>query len=406
MKFKKFLNNSYTQISLYVIVVATIIMGIRGIIGSIPYFFEVITDKIGWVVGAAQPIILALVFTYLLDPIADFFENSFKKIKIFKNKDKACRALSVLTVFLIVIFVITAVISLLVSSITDQIKVANFTDIVALVNQYVDNINGAYDVVVDKIGKSNIESLELKQYITSVAEYALDWLKNAGIVIASSVTGITSFFTNLFLALIMTIYFLLDENLLKYNLKRISKALMKEKTYNKCVSFMDDADTVFSGYIRGQFMDAFIMMIMISVTLSIVGVKMSIVIGIFAGIGNLIPYVGPIVAYVGTAVVCLLNGEIKTMIVAIIALIVIQLIDGNIIGPKLLSNAVEIHPLIVIISLVFGSAIGGLLGMLLAVPIGALIKVLFMKYIDSRLAQKRSSTNGQTKSGKEKKVTE
>jgi predicted PurR-regulated permease PerM len=76
------------------------------------------------------------------------------------------------------------------------------------------------------------------------------------------------------------------------------------------------------------------------------------------------------------------------MIISIIALFVIQAIDGNFIGPKLLSRSIKIHPLIIIISLIFGSALGGFLGMLLAVPIGAYVKLIFVRFIDHRLERK------------------
>ena len=104
----------------------------------------------------------------------------------------------------------------------------------------------------------------------------------------------------------------------------------------------------------------------------------------------MIPYFGPFIAYGGSIVVCLISGEFTKLIIALIALFVIQAIDGNIIGPKLLSHSIKIHPLLVIISLIFGSSIGGLFGMLLAVPIGALIKVIFMRYIENRLAMKEA----------------
>ncbi|HEX3021861.1 MAG TPA: AI-2E family transporter, partial [Lachnospiraceae bacterium] len=163
----------------------------------------------------------------------------------------------------------------------------------------------------------------------------------------------------------------------------------------KISNIIKDADTVFSGYLKGQLTDALVMMCLISLVLSIIGVKFGMVIGILAGIGNLIPYFGPIVAYAGTILVCIINADYKLMVIAIIALFIIQTIDGNIIGPKLLSHSIQIHPLLVIISLIFGSAIGGLLGMLLAVPIGAFIKVRFVRYIDHRLELKQ--TEGKNK---------
>jgi predicted PurR-regulated permease PerM len=78
----------------------------------------------------------------------------------------------------------------------------------------------------------------------------------------------------------------------------------------------------------------------------------------------------------------------KTFIIAMIFLLIIQTIDGNVIGPKLLSNSIEVHPMLVVIFILFGSAIGGLMGMLFAVPVGALIKVIFVRFVDKRLAEK------------------
>ncbi len=121
------------------------------------------------------------------------------------------------------------------------------------------------------------------------------------------------------------------------------------------------------------------MFVVISITLSIVGVKYAIIIGALAGFGNLIPYVGPFIAYGSTIIVTLVSGDIKTLIIALIALFVVQTIDGNVINPKLLGNNVDVHPMLVVISLIIGQGAFGLLGMLFAVPVAALCKVIFEK---------------------------
>jgi predicted PurR-regulated permease PerM len=123
------------------------------------------------------------------------------------------------------------------------------------------------------------------------------------------------------------------------------------KKSNKRISrFIEDVDHVFSGYIRGQLTDAVVMMILISLTLSVVGVKFAFLIGIIAGIGNLVPYLGPFIAYGGSAIVCLINGQYSELLIAVIALFIVQTLDGNIIQPKLLSQSIQIHPVLVIIS--------------------------------------------------------
>lgn len=195
----------------------------------------------------------------------------------------------------------------------------------------------------------------------------------------------SSYLTTFFFGLIIAIYFLIDGRMISNYLKKVARALLNDKIYMRLQELLKDADNVFSGYIRGQLMDACVMMVLISLSLSLTGVKFAILIGVLAGIGNLIPYCGPFVAYGGTIIVCLLNGQYKQMVIALIALFIVQVVDGNIIGPRLLSKSIEIHPLLVIISLIFGSAVGGITGMLLAVPVGAFIKVIFVKFIDHRL---------------------
>ena len=140
-------------------------------------------------------------------------------------------------------------------------------------------------------------------------------------------------------------------------------------------------DRVFSGYIRGQLLDALFMMVVVSIALLLLNVKFAVIIGVLTGIGNLVPYVGPFVAYGCTGFVGIMSQDWKKLIVSIIIVFVIQTIDGNIVNPKLLSHAVKVHPMLVIIALLLGSKIGGLAGMILAVPVAALLKLWLDRWI-------------------------
>ena len=279
-------------------------------------------------------------------------------------------------------------ISLLVFSVTNQIRLANVDDIVILTNSYMKTVNDFYSSVIGKLNDLDIQSTEISQYVKDVSTYVLDSLKGMAGAVVTSITNISSYLATFVFSFIIGIYFMIDGSMIKEFCKKVGKALFNDKWNKKTARFLADADYVFSAYIRGQLSDAVVMMILISLTLSVIGVKFAILIGIFAGIGNLIPYCGPFVAYFSTIIVCLINGQYKELIIALITLFIVQAIDGNIIAPKLLSKSIHIHPVLVIISLIFGSAIGGLLGMLLAVPVGALIKVLFVRYIDHKLEKK------------------
>ena len=385
---KKFYNSKYTQIGIYAVIVAAIIIAIYAFIDNVPYFFGLVWDKVAWILKHSKPIIIAVALAYLLDPIADFFENLYAKINFFKKKGKSTRPLAVITVIIILIAVISIVISLLVFSIPDWIKIANFDDLFVIVNQYKDNINNLYDKIMNALAKANIESEGIQEYIKEASMILVQKLSMGAQKTMSYISNISSFITTLFVSFVIMVYLLVDGKRVTGYLRKVSKALLNEKQNNKVRTFVNDVDTVFSGYIRGQFADAFVMMVMVGTGLSIIGVEFAVIIAILTGIGNLIPYVGPFIAYGGVIISSLLAGNMKTFIIAMIFLVIIQTVDGNIIGPKLLSNSIEIHPMLVVIFISFGSAIGGVLGMLLAVPVGALIKVLFVRFVDKRLAEK------------------
>lgn len=422
--FKKFYNAKYTQIGVYVVLFATIIYAISAFIDNVPYWAKMFWDKVVWVAQSSKPIVLAFVVAYLLDPVAGFIEanlerlrdrmlkvrqnrssesnkNNVSKKSSTKNKDKvksavndkdvekkSCRGAAVLITVILVIALVSGMVSLLVISVTDNVKVVNLDDVTGLVNQYTKKIEKLQKPVMEALDKANIESSQIEQYIKDASNMVIDWLKGSAQSAAKSISNITGMITSFFISMVIMIYILIDGHRISNYISKVAYAMFNEKQNIKIRGFINDADTVFSGYIRGQLMDAFVMLLMVSIGLSIIGVEFALIIGLFTGLGNLIPYVGPFFAYGGVIISSILSWDTKTFIIAIIYLIVVQFVDGNIIGPRLLSSNVEVHPMLVVIFLLFGSAIGGLLGMLLAVPVGALIKVLFVRFVDKRLEDK------------------
>lgn len=390
MKWKDKINRKYMQISLYVITTVVIIYLIISIIGSIPNIAEAVYLKIRWVLGVLKPIILGFVFAYIMDPVVDFFEKKYRKLKNRKlfSRMVAPRTWAALTAVLLMIAAIAGIISLLVFTVTNQLRLANLDDISRLAKDYINNINAFYDSILKKLQDMNIQSLELKKYVDDASVFIVKALKGFATAALTSITNISGYLTTIIFSFIIGFYFMIDGRMFSSYIVKVCRALFSENTNRRILNTAHDLDEVFSGYIRGQLTDALVMMILISLILSITGVKFSVVIGILAGIGNLIPYFGPIVAYVTTTLVCLINGDIRTLVISLIALFIIQALDGNIIGPKLLSRSIQIHPLIIIVSIIIGSALGGFMGMLLAVPVGAYLKLIFVRYVNHRLEHK------------------
>ncbi len=153
--------------------------------------------------------------------------------------------------------------------------------------------------------------------------------------------------------------------------------------------FLNDVDEVFSGYIRGQLMDVAFMIVATSTAMMLTGISLAPIIGLLTGLANLVPYLGPFVGYASIILISIVEGKYQVMIASIIALLIIQTLDGNVIEAKFIGKSIKVHPLLVVIFLIFGNAIGGLWGMLLAVPVGAYFQKVFTNYVEKRKNAKK-----------------
>jgi predicted PurR-regulated permease PerM len=393
MRWKDKLNRQYLQISLYVIATVVAIYTLSLVVKSAPMILRDFMERLQWLLRVSKPVIFGFVFAYLMDPVVEMFERRYRKlrtIRFFKHIVMP-RTWAAATSVLLLVFAVLGLVSLLVFTITNQIRLITLEDVAELGQEYLDGLNSFYHSVLKRLDQLDIRSQELEQYVKDATTYITDYIRTFIKGTVTSVSNISGHITTFIFSFIIGLYFMIDGRMFLSYIRKVSKALFPDPLNNRLKRMMGDLDRVFSGYIRGQLIDAFVMMFLISIVLSITGVKFAIVIGILAGIGNLIPYFGPIVAYISTSLVCLINQDMRTWLISMILLFLIQAIDGNLIGPKLLSSSIKIHPLIIIVSIIFGSALGGFLGMLLAVPVGAYLKLVFARFIDHRLQKREES---------------
>jgi len=385
--FKNKINKKYFEISMYVIFTCIVIFLLSRFTDQLPAIAKTTGSALKWVGAILKPVIIGFIIAYLLFPMLEKLESLLRKIKPLKKK-KSVRGLAVALQWIIILVGLFIVVSLLVSVITKQARAANSEDIIEGIKTYANSINELYRELIDRLDKLNINSAEIKSsvdtFTNNLGKYMLNLSSQLGNLAGNLKDGLA---TALF-ALIFSIYFLLDMPKLKKYWGRVLGIILPEKVKTTLDTLIKDADKVFSGYIRGQAIDAFMVGVVVSVVFSIIGIQYAIVIGLLIGLGNLIPYMGPIVGYSSIVIVGIATSDYKSMVIAAIALLIIQAIDGNLIYPKLLSTSVNIHPMIVIISLTVGASIGGLVGMIVAVPTGALVKVWFERLIN--IAEKRN----------------
>lgn len=393
-KIKPQLNRKYATISVYVIVTALIILILARATFQIEDIFEGVASAVRYILRLLTPVFVGIMIAYIVNPMVVFIEKMLRKIKFFKLKnDKKYRTIAVFSSVIIIILIISLLIGAFIFSLTKQFSNINIDKITNVITSYINNFSDSLKNIEYKLKNLHIESKAIEQYASKFSAVLTDWLKGFADNLVANTMNISGYISNTVLGLIIAIYLLLDKDEFVIYWDKFSEAIFSEKTEEKIRGYFQDINHIFSGYIRGTILDSLIMCVLLSLSLSIIGIKFGILIGILAGLCNLVPYFGPIVAFCGTIIFGVLNGQYTQVFIAIIVLTIVQQIDGNIIEPKLLGNSVSLKPIFILISIIIGASIGGTLGMILAVPVTAIIKLIFKRSIEDRLRKKAMERN-------------
>jgi len=322
-----------------------------------------------WVLFCAmlKPLIIGSIICYLLFPLVKKVEHGISKSPTGKT-----RILAILICLVAIIVVIAVLLIALLVAVNKGISSIDFGDLEHTITSIVNSLEEDYNSVMQSL--EDQLSASLKNFPVS---------KVTGII-NGIVGGVVGLFSSLLFGVIFAIYFMLDWDNIKKYWGRALNLICGERQRKSLEMFMHDADRVFSGYIRGQFIDAIIVGFGSALIFSLAGIPYGALVGVCVGVGNLIPYVGPIVGYVSLFIVCFISGAWTELLIGIVIMMVIMFVDGNIINPKLLSENVEVHPLLVMVALIGGGAISGFLGMVVAVPIAALLKLQFDRYLSAK----------------------
>jgi len=351
------------------VLVFNAVMNIGAIMSTIRTFFSIIS-----------PVIVAAAMAYMLSRPCKWVEKFIKKAK-YPFIEKRARGLAVLVVYLIVIGIIYGVLSLLL-----PLLVGNIIDFI----DYVPTLYNEIEAFVMDIEWDTLD--EVFNLQETIAAFFADF--DAQTVIGPVTQGlgaITNFaistavwLFDFFLALIISVYFLLYKDVIFDTVGRITNLIIKSENKSMLTYYIKQADDLFYKFIGAQFLDACIMGAMAVVLLLLLNVRFAVFLGIFVGVANMIPKFGSIFATIIVVILTFITGGVGLGIWTAILLTVIQQLDGNVIGPMIMGDALKINPILVFLSLLIGAAYFGILGMLLSIPIAALVKIIIINIIEAK----------------------
>lgn len=333
-------------------------------------------------ISILMPFFMGILIAYLFYIPCRQIEKLYKKIK-FKTINKRARGLSVITVYIIAILVLTIVVNILIPALSKSIiDLAN-----NLPGYYQNAINFVNDMPDDLIIKkesvqnliSNLQKIDIMSIINlnNISDYI------------NGVIGVANSIFSVFVSIIMSVYILLERGKILQFTRKFTRALFKEETCKALDNYFIKANDIFFKFISTQILDGLIVGTIASIAMWILGVKYWILLGFMIGLFNVIPYFGAIVAVGISTIVTVFTGGFSKALWMLIVVIILQQLDANIINPKIIGNALKLSPILVIFSVTVFGAYFGVLGMFLAVPIIALIKILVNDFIEYRIQKKK-----------------
>ena len=334
-----------------------------------------------------QPIFIGFVMAFLMNPFMVFFEKRFEKIfnRIIKNQATAKKAnrtlstiLSLIVLCGIAAFIIIAIVPNLISTIIYLAN--NIDDQIAAVLDWCNQITkGNYEKVLMRAKDNNIGDI-FDQVLKLLNQY-VDWDKSFMVsTITSSVISVGRFVVGIIIGMFVSVYVLISKEIFKAQAKKLICGIFAPKYSNIILETSRKSAEIFYGFIIGKILDSVIIGFICYIGCLIMDMPYPVLVSTIVGVTNFVPVFGPYIGAVPTVAIIFLTEPMKG-IYFLIFVLVLQQIDGNLIGPKILGDSTGVSSFWVVFAVVTGAGFYGVWGMVVAVPIVAVIY-----YIGGRLA--------------------
>lgn len=344
-----------------------------------------VKDFFAGLLNVIKPFLVGFVIAYILNMPC---KRIRKRLAASKNKfiSEKSKGISILAVYLIAILIVVIVVRAVVPALY-----SNVMDMYNNAPAYINKIMIFIDYWQTKLG---INLFSANENI-SAGKMIEDLLKNVSLTefskYAEGVITLTSGVINTFIAIIVSVYMLIDSELIINGIKSALSAIVGDSKTEKVLNYCTKVNGIFAKYIYCRVIDAVIIAVISVIILSLLRVKYAPALGFMVGFCNLIPYFGSIIGTVVTMLITLVTGGMAKMLWTGISLLIMEQIDGNYIGPKIMGEMLEIRPLAVIFAVTVGGGLFGVLGMLISVPVAVVIKMIAEDYLaDKRIRMQNS----------------
>ena len=348
------------------------------LLNNLGYFL----GRIGIFINILSPFAGGIVIAYILDPMVKFFYT-----RLFKEK-KGTRGFAILLAYAVAILLLALLGWLVVPQIVNSIGMlfTNFPSYIQGVQEMLLYVQSEYGIDLQQATKMLDDSEAMVKEIYAMATNAMPQ-------IVASIGSVASNFVAIFTSIAASIYMLADKDHLLHQLRTLAHAFLPEKVASNTLRICHYANVNFTGFFVGKIIDSAIIGVITFVAMTILRLDFAVLISVFIGITNIIPVFGPFIGAIPSVFILLLIDPLQAVIFCVLILI-IQQVDGNFIGPKILGSSIGISALWILFSIVVGGDLFGIVGMIVGVPVFATLYGLAQEFVHYALDKRGIDSEG------------
>lgn len=386
-------NKSFVRLGITLICVILIC----GLLALLLFNVSGLSGIFGKLLEVLSTVFYGIVFAYLMNPVMKLVEGWLMKLFSKKNMpERTAKRLSRGLGITVAAIVFVAVVYVIIASVVPQV-IESAKD---LINN---KLNEYYNTITGWIEKLVSQNDTLKNWYTvnkdkiDVFGYLKNWLESIDIAkffsdAIGQVYGVAKGLLNVLIGFVIAIYMLVSKERFQSQAKKITVALFKPKTADRVMELARRTNGIFGGFIVGKIIDSLIIGVLCYIGMLIFRMPYAILISVLVGITNVIPFFGPLIGIACGTFLILLADPLQALYFLIFG-VVLQQIDGNIIGPRILGDRLGISDFWILVSITVFGGLFGFVGMLLGVPVFTLIYSLINDAVNNSLRKKSQPTN-------------
>lgn len=387
---KRLLENKHARLMFMIFIVGALLIIFNQIVGN----YESFSEGVGTIKTIISPFIYGFVMAYLLSPIYNATVRGLYKLlgKYFKNKQRLfsfCKLVASVVAVVCLIGAVAGLIALIVPQVIESL-----TGILKSLPQRLTQLSALFNDITSKMDNKRLAMKMSEIYAqaqTNLIELAqTKLLPGMGTLVGQVSTQVLltlKTMMNVMIGVMACVYMLNSKEHFQGQFKKVILATLPKEKAEAVFDFAKFTNRTFGGFINGKIIDSIIIGIICFILMEIFGFPYPILVSAIIGITNVIPFFGPFIGAIPAAIIILLVSPIHALYFLVL-IFVLQQVDGNIIGPTILGNTTGIASFWVLFSIVIGGGLFGFIGMVLGVPVFAIIYYYFSRSINKRLEAK------------------